>query len=60
MPIYEYKCTNCNEIIDVIRSVSDPPLVNCPHCKLDSLVKLFSAPMFTLRGGGFYKSGNFQ
>lgn len=57
MPLYEYKCTNCKEVTDVIQNMEDPILVNCTHCKLDTLIKLFSAPQYTLVGGGFYKHG---
>ena len=60
MPLYEYKCTNCNEIIDKIQKIGEPLFKFCPSCCKDTLVKLFSAPQFTLVGNGFYKQGKNQ
>jgi len=44
MPIYEYRCKNCGEQVEVlVRSrTSNPP--TCPHCGSPLLEKLLSAP----------------
>ena len=44
MPIYEYRCKNCGERVEVlVRSgMNTPPL--CPKCGSPLLEKLLSAP----------------
>jgi len=32
MPIYEYKCQDCNNIIEEFQHISDKPLSVCPKC----------------------------
>ena len=62
MPIYEYKCSGCDELIEVLQKMSDDPLVDCPSCEGGKLTKKVSAAAFRLKGGGWYetdfKSGN--
>ncbi|MEO0438012.1 MAG: zinc ribbon domain-containing protein [Pseudomonadota bacterium] len=62
MPIYEYKCSGCDEQIEVLQKMSDDPLVECPSCEGGKLTKKVSAAAFRLKGGGWYetdfKSGN--
>lgn len=60
MALYEYKCTSCGKHTDTLQRVEDPPLKQCPYCLNETLVKLFSAPQFTLLGEGFYKQGKHQ
>jgi putative FmdB family regulatory protein len=43
MPIYEYRCRNCGERVEVlVRSGSEEP--QCPDCGSTLLEKLLSAP----------------
>lgn len=62
MPIYEYQCQACENTLEALRKISDPPLVNCPKCGEPALRKKVSAPAFRLKGGGWYetdfKTGN--
>ena len=62
MPIYEYICESCNEMLDALQKISDAPLTDCPNCGTSSLKKKISAPGFRLSGSGWYetdfKSGN--
>ena len=62
MPIYDYKCSNCEHQIEVIQKISDDPKTTCPKCNKESLSKLISAPSFRLKGSGWYetdfKTGN--
>ncbi|MCX8034347.1 MAG: zinc ribbon domain-containing protein [Thermodesulfovibrio sp.] len=53
MPIYEYECTNCNKIHEVIQKFSDESLKNCPICG-GELRKLISQSSFILKGSGWY------
>jgi len=54
MPIYEYKCNACGQIIEELQKFSDPPLVDCPHCKEAALEKMMSLNTFHLKGSGWY------
>jgi len=53
MPIYEYRCQNCETIVEAIQSFSAPPLTRCDNCGGD-LRKLISRSAFHLKGGGWY------
>jgi putative FmdB family regulatory protein len=43
MPIYEYRCRNCNATFEML--VRAGTTVICPHCGSSSLDKLLSAPV---------------
>lgn len=62
MPIYEYRCASCGAELEKLQKISDPPLLECPECGRDALVKLISASSFRLKGSGWYetdfKTGN--
>ncbi|NQT10372.1 MAG: zinc ribbon domain-containing protein [Desulfobacteraceae bacterium] len=53
MPVYEYECTQCGKIEEVIQKFSDKPLPNCKHCA-GKLQKLISHSSFHLKGTGWY------
>jgi putative FmdB family regulatory protein len=45
MPIYEYRCDECNQRFEkLIRSLSQPPEISCPHCQSRQVQRLISAP----------------
>ncbi len=54
MPIYEYRCSSCGHELEALRRLADPPLLACPACKADTLVKKVSAAGFQLKGSGWY------
>jgi len=56
MPIYEYRCTSCGHLIEIIQRISDRPLRKCPKCS-GRLEKLVSRASFQLKGGGWYSEG---
>jgi putative FmdB family regulatory protein len=56
MPFYEYECTACKFYVEALQKISDEPLKKCPSCKKPSLKKLVSAPVFRLKGGGWYET----
>src|SRR5579859_6146124 len=56
MPFYEYQCKNCGHDLEAMQKVSDPPLKKCPHCGKPQLTRLMSAPVFRLKGGGWYET----
>ena len=53
MPIYEYECTKCGTIDEVLQKFSDKPLIKCRHCS-GRLHKLVSQSTFHLKGTGWY------
>jgi putative FmdB family regulatory protein len=56
MPFYEYECQACKFYTEVMQKISDPPLAKCPSCGKRRLKKLVSAPVFRLKGGGWYET----
>ena len=54
MPIYEYRCSSCGHELESLQKFSDAPLLTCPACTKDTLVKLMSAAGFQLKGSGWY------
>jgi putative FmdB family regulatory protein len=53
MPIYEYECTQCGQVEEVIQKFTDNPLTTCNKCS-GSLHKLISHSSFHLKGTGWY------
>jgi putative FmdB family regulatory protein len=53
MPIYEYECTKCGVIEEVLQKFSEKPLIKCNHCS-GKLTKLVSHSTFHLKGSGWY------
>jgi putative FmdB family regulatory protein len=56
MPFYEYQCRACGKTTEVLQKISDAPLRKCPSCGKNQLAKLVSAPVFRLKGGGWYET----
>jgi len=56
MPFYEYECPNCGYHDEVLQKISDAPLKKCPSCGKNGLRKLMSAPVFRLKGSGWYET----
>jgi putative FmdB family regulatory protein len=56
MPFYEYECQACKYYIEVMQKITDAPLTKCPSCGKRKLTKLVSAPVFRLKGGGWYET----
>ncbi len=71
MPIYEYKCNNCDNQFEILTtSVSDGKAIPCDKCGSVDLTKLLSAGSFKLgtsisavpdcKQSGCGKSGGFS
>lgn len=56
MPFYEYECASCKFYTEVMQKIGDTPLKKCPSCGKGTLKKLISAPVFRLKGGGWYET----
>jgi len=52
MPIYEYKCLDCNKVFEVLStSSSDNPEVKCAKCDSAKVRKTISAAGFRINSG---------
>jgi putative FmdB family regulatory protein len=54
MPIYAYHCSACHYAQDILRKISDAPLVTCTACGQNTFVKQVTAAAFALKGSGWY------
>ncbi len=58
MPIFEFKCSNCNKTFETLMLPSDTDQPVCPSCNSNLVEKLISAASFRPNGiptgsGGF-------
>ena len=53
MPLYEYRCLDCDHQFEVIQKFSDPPVEKCPKCG-GPVRKLMSSPAIQFKGSGWY------
>jgi putative FmdB family regulatory protein len=54
MPIYEFVCEACGNIVERLQKLSDPPPDVCPECG-GKMAKIMSRNSFQLKGGGWYR-----
>lgn len=55
MPTYEYACVDCGKHIEVVQSMSDPPLTVCAACG-GRMRKVFAPIGIVFKGSGFYRT----
>lgn len=53
MPIYEYQCTKCRHVCEVLQKAKDKPPRKCPKCG-GPVIKLISSPAIQFKGNGWY------
>jgi putative FmdB family regulatory protein len=53
MPFYEYQCTECGKLTEVLQKMSDPQVSSCDSCA-GKMKKLISQSTFHLKGSGWY------
>ena len=53
MPLYEYRCEDCGETIEIIQKFSDSPLSKCEDCG-GLLERLLSPSAIQFKGSGWY------
>ena len=53
MPLYEYKCSKCDEVFEVLQRFSDAPVKVHENCG-GKVARLLTAPTFQFKGSGFY------
>lgn len=52
MPTYEYKCNECGVIEEIVHSIKESPLIECPYCK-NKGKKVTMERLISLNKGGF-------
>lgn len=55
MPTYTYVCKKCEHQFDVLQTLSESALKNCPKCD-GELRKVFGQVGVTFKGSGFYRN----
>ena len=55
--IYEYKCNRCDREFEETQKMSDPAIEKCEKCGGDVTRLISGAPVFILKGSGWYKDG---
>ncbi len=53
MPVYEYQCTECGEIFEVLHKITETYGDGCPKCHGEAK-RILSPSNFILKGSGFY------
>ena len=55
MPTYHYQCKQCGHELHELQSIKEPPLVKCPNCNTDNLVRVMGTGSGVIfKGSGFY------
>ncbi|HHT78392.1 MAG TPA: zinc ribbon domain-containing protein [Actinobacteria bacterium] len=55
MPIYSYKCSDCEKIFDKFEKPTNSGKVKCPDCGSEAL-RIFSPVGIVFKGSGFYST----
>ena len=58
MPIYTYRCDNCDIQFDRFQKFSEQSLTRCPECGKKTLRKVYSPVGIVFKGSGFYSTDN--
>lgn len=57
MPIYVYRCDQCQNSMEVLQKVSDAPPAECAHCGAQGQMTKVIAPVGVIfKGTGFHKN----
>ncbi|MDX2110346.1 MAG: zinc ribbon domain-containing protein [Verrucomicrobiota bacterium] len=57
MPTYEYQCTACGHEFEIVQSMKDATLQQCPACKKKKLKRLIGKGAgIIFKGTGFYQT----
>ena len=53
MPVYEYKCSECDECFEIKQSYHDKPVTVCHRCGSEAR-RVFKPAPIIFKGSGFY------
>ena len=59
MPLYDFRCEECDYIEEVLTSSagSSEIILTCPECEKETMKRQVGLSSFQLKGGGWYKDG---
>ncbi|MCA9995609.1 MAG: zinc ribbon domain-containing protein [Anaerolineales bacterium] len=57
MPLYTYRCNDCNHEFEVRQRMSDNPLTECPVCE-GEVRRVVNSVGVVFKGSGFYVTDN--
>lgn len=57
MPLYAYKCNDCETIFERQQRMIEPPVKECPECQ-GSVRRLINNVGVVFKGSGFYVTDN--
>ena len=56
MPIYDYVCSNCGKLTEVVHGINEAGPKFCPECGAEgTMTKAFAAPAVHFKGSGWAK-----
>ena len=56
MPIYDYVCSNCRKLTEVVHGINDQGPKFCPECGAEgTMTKAFAPPTIHFKGSGWAK-----
>lgn len=58
MPTYDYRCDSCEHRFELVQSIKDDAITECPNCGEQAVKKVFGVPGIAFKGSGFYKTDN--
>ena len=58
MPVYQYKCKNCEFSFEKYMKVENRDQTICPKCNSNDVARNFSTPTVIFNGDGFYITDN--
>lgn len=57
MPLYDYKCDDCQEIFEIKKSFEDKSEERCKSCST-IMTRQLTVPAVQFKGKGFYSTDN--
>ena len=59
MPLYDFKCEECDYIEEILTSYAEKikTVLTCPECEKETMKRQVSLSSFQLKGGGWSKDG---
>lgn len=54
MPIYTYRCNQCDHHFDIFQHFYEDSLTECPVCGKNALQKVYTPVGIVFKGSGFY------
>lgn len=54
MPVYEYRCAECQHNYEIEQRITEEPLKKCPSCGQPALKRIIGNVGMAFNAGGFY------